>query len=112
MARWRIVQVKPLGLSNAFVIESYIDIPATKIVNSRYKANQSYWEGTFRLNAAGRPRDYFIDVPAKQEWRELSSWHSRDTLAQAIEAVEQLQIEAKLVDKLKTFKRTVIQEYD
>ena len=57
MSKWRIVQVKPEGLDKAFIIEEFVVIPAHQVLNPKYRYNQSYWEGTFKLNAGGRPKD-------------------------------------------------------
>ena len=112
MPKYRIVQVKPLGLDGAFIIESFIDVPATKSINPKYKFHQSYYEGQFKLNAGAKPQDWVITTPATQKWQELSSWYSRNTLEEAEKCIEQLRTEANLVEELKTFKRKIIREYD
>ena len=73
--KYRIIQVKPEGISYSFIIEKSTQV--TKEINPKYRANQSYWEGTFRLNAGGRPRDWFIKVN-KTIWEEVSSCNTLD----------------------------------
>ena len=112
MSKWRIVQVKPDGLPQAYIIEEFVVIPATTEINSKYMFMRSYYEQQGRLNVGGLPSDYRVAVPSKEIWKDMGQWYYRDTKDQAEQAIRELQTLANLNEELKTFKRKVIKEYD
>ena len=112
MPKFRIVQIKPVGLEKAFIIEELVHVPITKGINPKYHGNQGYWENTFRLNAGGRPADWFVAVPAKDVWRDIGDLYAHDTIEQAQEQVTKIASKCALLLEYKTFKPKVIQEYD
>lgn len=111
MSKYRIVQVKPLGLEGAFIIEQLVITPATRAFNEEYRPLQKYYDNISALNIANIPKDYYVDVPEKQEWKTINSgpW---DTLKQAEESLNRLRERNNLMEESKTFKRVVVQEYD
>lgn len=112
MPKFRIVQIKPVGLNHAFIIEELVHVPITKGINPIYHANQGYWENTFRYNAGGRPADWFVEVPAKDVWRDMGDWYATDTLEQAEIEVTKVSNKCALLEEQKTFKRVIMKEYD
>lgn len=112
MPKFRIVQVKPVGLEKAFIIEEFVVIPAHSKINEKYRYNSSYYNQIGKLNVGGLPIDYNVPVPATSSWKDIGDWYAHDTLEQAQEQVAKLMSKCALLLEYKTFKPKVIQEYD
>lgn len=109
MPKYRIVQVKPEGLADAFQVEEQVVKPGHKKVSKGYESQQAYYEQRNRFNVGGYPSDYWERVPESTEWKFIASY---DLLFDAEQGVYGLKRSKELLEAAKVFKSIVVQEYD